>query len=209
MNLDTPHLWILPIEEEARLRDRVTAEDIEHIARFSSSQRRAEFLSWRAALYSLLGRTCPLRYNDVGAPLLPEGWGWISVSHSRAHIALLYSPYGQVAIDIDSLDRPYRKLASRYLKPQEELLSEREEWLPLAWSAKEVLYKLAGRKGLDLREELHIDRLEWGTEELAIESLPRFNQKITPEGVIHARIGEQPYRLAFALLDEECVVWNL
>lgn len=200
---DSVQLLILPIEKEEALLERVTAEDRARAASFRSADRRCEYLTWRAALYGLLGRTCPPLYSAVGAPLLPEGWGWIGVSHSRNRIALIYSPTGPVAVDIESEDRRFEAVADRYLTPEERALSDHEAWLGIAWSAKETLYKISHRKELDLKKELHLHRVEW------LSATVSTKEKITPAGVIHGSVGETPYRLGFAPIEEAWVVWSL
>ena len=56
--------------------------------------------------------------------------------------------------------RDFSRAASRYLTPEEEALSD-EALLPgIVWCAKEALYKLAGRRELDFRRDLHIVRLD-------------------------------------------------
>lgn len=200
---DGVQLLILPIEGEDALLERVTAEDRARAASFRATDRRCEYLTWRAALYGLLGRTCPPLYSAVGAPLLPDGWGWIGVSHSRNHIALIYSPTGPVAVDIESNNRRFDAVADRYLTSEERALSDHEAWLGIAWSAKETLYKISGREGLDLKKELYLHRVEW------LSTTNSAKEKITPAGVIHGSVGETPYRLGFAPVEGAWVVWSL
>lgn len=207
MNPNSPRLLIAPIEREEALQGQVSPEDLLRADSFGSLRRRAEYLTWRASLYRLLGRVCPPLYNAIGAPLLPEGWGWIGVSHCKDRVALIHSTHHPVAIDIESTDRPYRTLSPRFLTPHEEALSQEVSWPGIAWSAKEVLYKISGREGLDFKRDLHLDRLSWPAAPRA-EVAPSKNE-ITPEGVIECRVESRPHRLGFRLLEGGWVVWTL
>ena len=209
MNPNPPRLLIAPIEEEEALQGRVTPEDLLRANSFGSPRRRAEYLSWRAALYGLLQKRCSPLYNAMGAPLLPEGWGWIGVSHGRELVALIHSPHRPVAIDIESSDRPYRSLSPRFLTPNEEALSQEALWPGIAWSAKEVLYKISGCEGLDFRRDLHLDRLSWPTTSCSKFDPLSPKNEITPEGVIEGRVKDCPHLLGFSLFEGGWVVWTL
>lgn len=101
----------------------------------------------------------------------------ISVSHCRGSVAVLFSDR-RCAVDIETLDRNFRRLASRYMTPAEAALSDDPRWPAAVWSAKETLYKYAGRRELDLLRDLSIERADLG------------------HGIIRGRIaGGEPLRL--------------
>ena len=80
---------------------------------------------------------------------------YISVAHGgeRVAVAIADEPVG---VDIESLDRNYERVKSRCMSPAEEALSEMEEWPAVVWTAKEAIYKLYGKREVDLTEDIRI-----------------------------------------------------
>ena len=67
----------------------------------------------------------------------------------------------ECGVDIECRDRRFSAIAERYLTEEEYLVAERERidhqtFLALAWSAKEALYKMLRREGVDLCRDLRI-----------------------------------------------------
>jgi hypothetical protein len=58
------------------------------------------------------------------------------------------------------MERDFGRVASRYVSDQEQGLC-REEWWPAAlWCAKEALYKMAGREGVDFKRDIIIRNVQ-------------------------------------------------
>ena len=154
-----PSLWTSPpltAEEAAR---RTTPEERAAASASVSERRRAEYLTWRAVVRRELGDDVGIAYDALGAPVLTNRAVHISVAHCAGRIAVCASPE-RCAVDIEPQARDFSRAASRYLTPEEEALSD-EALLPgIVWCAKEALYKLAGRRELDFRRDLHIVRLD-------------------------------------------------
>ncbi len=186
------HLWVDAIGEEETLRPLVTPEDRARVETITSARRRREWLSWRALLYRQVGQL-PITYTDYGAPLLPAGQGYIGVSHNARRVALCYSPWGPCAVDLDSSERRFEAVRSRYLNPTEEQLSAHPAWLCIAWCAKECLYKLARRTGLDLRRDLRLEAPEFGAN--------------GTEGILVGHLPDRSYRLRFCCIEKDWLVW--
>ena len=119
------------------------------VADFGTEARRREALMWRHIIHRELGSNAKIAYNDNGAPILENRTEHISVSHSADFVAVIISDQ-RCAIDIERLDRNFERVATRYLNPDEEALSDDSRLRAVAWCAKEVLYKYAGERGLDL-----------------------------------------------------------
>ena len=129
--------------------------------------RRSEWLSWRALVRQTLGSdslTCS--YAPSGAPLIDGSPLCLSVSHCRGSIVVALSD-DPCAVDIETLDRPFSRLASRYLAPDEALLSDSPLWPAVAWCAKECLYKFSGLQGLDFLHDLSIRHVDFNTRTLS------------------------------------------
>lgn len=190
---DGKWLRIEPLREEADTLMQVSESDRRRAAGFSSPQRRLEFLSWRALLYRELGMQ-PISYAPCGAPELPEGKGFIGVSHSRRHVALCYSPSAPCAVDIESGERDFSRVRTRYLTPEEQHLSTHPAFECIAWCAKECLYKLARRRELELLRDLQLIRIEFDGDD---------------SGRIEARLLDRICTLHFRHISGDWAVWYL
>lgn len=154
-------------EEESSLF--VTAEDRAMAAAFAPGRRR-EYLAWRAMIYRELGPV-KIGYASSGAPVIENRNDlFLGVSHGAGRVALSISD-APCAVDIERCDRDFTSLISRYLTPSEYLLGRGDPFFPsVAWCAKEVLYKMAGRRGLSLTGDLHLTAVGNGWIEGCIKS---------------------------------------
>ncbi len=150
----------LPIEEAARW---ATNEERAAASHFAAARQR-EYFAWRAIVRRAIGRDAAIAYNAVGAPILTNYPFRITVSHCQGCVAVGISDR-PCAVDIERIDRHFRRILSRYLTPEEQQLSAHPLFPAIAWCAKETLYKYAGRQGLDLLDDLHIDRLSFSETE--------------------------------------------
>ncbi len=146
----------LPIEEAARW---ATDEERAAVRDFGDARKR-EYLAWRAIVRRTIGRDAMIAYNSVGAPILTNYPFRITVSHCQGCIAVGISDQ-PCAVDIERIDRNFRRIRSRYLTPEEQRLSAHPLFPAIAWCTKEALYKYAGRQGLDLLDDLHIDGISF------------------------------------------------
>ena len=131
-------LVIEPIASEEALRECATAADLAFVEQYGSASRRCEVLAWRAIVRRELGAEVAISHDDYGAPKVDNPNTHISVSHSRDRVAVLFSN-GVCAVDIESVERDFRKVASRYLSAEEQALAERYDIFAEMWSAKEAL----------------------------------------------------------------------
>lgn len=126
-----------------------------------SDKRRREWLAWRTVVYNALGRSVKIKYDPSGAPHATK-WGRervrIGVSHSRTHVAVVFSPR-QCAVDIESASRDFSRVADRYISKQEYRLPQHEHSMFKAalWCAKEAWFKwLSIATEVDLKEDLRV-----------------------------------------------------
>lgn len=184
-------LCVEPLWPEERAAGAVTDADRATAAGFASARRRREFLSWRAVLYRELGHPVHIAYDSAGAPQLPEGEGFVGVSHSRDQVAVRWSQSGPCAVDIESPGRNFAGVADRYLNAGERMLGgDCAEWLCIAWCAKECLYKLGRECGADLLRDIRLTGFDPDAGTLA--------------GSLRGRI----YPLQTALFGSDRAVWN-
>lgn len=158
-----------------------TAEELQSVASVTALSRRAERLAWRA----LLRRLSPgveVEYLGSGKPQLKNSRNHISVSHCRDCVAVALSqiPCG---VDIERLDRNFSKVAARYISATEAALSADEHWAAVVWCAKEALYKMAGREGVDFLRDMQITSASKDSEAWHL-TANLFDEEVTLRGVM-------------------------
>ena len=140
----------------------LVAEDVASAARFQNERRRCEHLAWRRIVRRELGRDVHISYNEVGAPKVDKDNIYISVSHCRDAVAVAIADCC-IGIDIESLDRDFERVKERYMCDSEMTLCTDKNWAAYAWIAKEAMYKLYGRRGVELRGELRVESFDSGS----------------------------------------------
>lgn len=125
----------------------------------SSEARKREWLSARVLLKALCGEEKEIAYHPSGRPYLKDGSRHISISHTRGYVAVALHPFREVGVDIEQYGTRVKKVASRFIRPDEAPTMEKGDEtyaLLLHWSAKEALFKLIGTDGVDFIRHLHI-----------------------------------------------------
>ncbi len=157
-----------PMEELFRLAA-VSGEEEERIRAFKSENRRREFLTVRAALRTLYEGECPaIIYTATGKPALSNRH-FVSISHTADLIALITSETRNVGIDIEIVRESIVPVSRKFVNESEQKFLQQEhliEQLHIIWSAKEVLYKIYGKKEVDFRKELHVEEFSVQEESL-------------------------------------------
>lgn len=149
------------IASEAELTATAREDDLHAVAAFVSEHRRREYLAWRALLYGYLGRDVRVEYDASGAPRLVSHPDLrISVSHCRDMVAVALSDR-VCGVDMERLDRDFMKAAPRFLSERERALSEDKRLAAAVWCAKECLYKMYGRRGMDLLRDLAVESVDF------------------------------------------------
>ena len=137
----------------------IAAEDVASAMRFQNEKRRREHLAWRRIVRRELGAKVHIDYNDVGAPIVDTADRWISVAHGGESVAVAIADK-PVGVDIESINRDFDRVVLRYMTDAEIALSEDRRWACFVWCAKEAMYKLYGRRGVELRGELRVDSFD-------------------------------------------------
>ena len=148
-------LVIENIASEEVLRGSATQEDIDFVEAFANANRRCEALAWRAIVRRELGHGIEIRYDDYGAPKVNLPGTYISVSHSKGKVTVLFSDR-PCAVDIEQTDRDFSRVANRYLSQSEQVVAEQYDIWAEMWCAKEALYKYYIKGGLDFVEHISI-----------------------------------------------------
>jgi phosphopantetheinyl transferase len=141
-------------------------EEIHYLSSYKDESKRKEWLASRLIIRKLLQPTEPLLSVTLedGSPQI-LGWkGKVSISHTQGFAAALLSDSGIPGIDVEILDRSIpEQLKNRFLHPEElqhpafHKVENSNEMAVLAWSAKETLFKITGRKGVSFQQDLFVN----------------------------------------------------
>lgn len=150
----TPTLYIEPPMTPPESARWTTPEERVAAAAFSD-RRRTEYLAWRAIVRREMGADVRIGYDATGAPAVDTPHMHIGVAHCPGRIAVCISDR-PCAVDIEPENRDFSRVAPRFLTAHERALSP-DSLLPgVVWCAKETLYKLSAREGLDLLRDIRI-----------------------------------------------------
>ena len=164
-------VWHVTEEYEELLSMLPDADSVQNEAeqQFSSEFRRVEWTAVRVLLYTVLDRQVHINYNDQGAPLLPDYEGLhISISHTKGFVAIALSESDVVGVDVEQIERldttnqfddkekmpRVEKVRSRFMGKDE--YAETIVGMLLHWSAKETVFKVLGREGVDFHDDLKV-----------------------------------------------------
>lgn len=164
-------VWHVTEEYEELLSMLPDADSVQNEAeqQFSSEFRRVEWTAVRVLLYTVLDRQVHISYNEQGAPLLPDYEGLhISISHTKGYVAIALSETAVVGIDVEQIERldtsnqfndkekvpRVEKVRSRFMRNDE--YAETIVGMLLHWSAKETVFKVLGREGVDFKDEMKV-----------------------------------------------------
>jgi phosphopantetheinyl transferase len=144
--------------------DQLTDAEKERFYTFNSAQRKLEYVATRILRHRIFGFE-HIHYDKNGAPFI-EGEGYISISHTKNQVGIAFSKKHAIGLDLEMIQEKAKKVCSKFLTSDELLSFDANSELEMtkAWSAKEALYKLAGRKELNFKTDLHLKKVtesEW------------------------------------------------
>jgi phosphopantetheinyl transferase len=141
----------------------LSAEEIDTLNSFKSYNRKVEWLSVRVLLNKMLGPTVKIYYNGNRKPHLTDASYQISISHSHKLTSVILSKNKRVGIDLEHMTQKISKLANKFLTHEEEMAifgrGQRYRTY-LYWCAKEALYKICDKQGINFRNHILIDPFE-------------------------------------------------
>ncbi len=133
-------------------------------------------------------------YTAERKPMLRDSPGHISISHSHSKLAIIYNRRCNTGVDIELVREKVKSVEHKFLNQHESLMAEgKTQLLITLWAAKETLYKLYGKRGVDFRQHLFIDQINESTMQARIE-IGDYKKKYE---LAHESIGE--YKLVYAL----------
>jgi phosphopantetheinyl transferase len=138
--------------------DQLTDNEKERFFSFDHENRRKEFVATRILRHRLFGFE-HIHYDPNGAPYI-EQEGFISISHAKDIVGIALSKDFKVGLDLETIRSKASVVAKKFLSDEEgkQFNIENSTEMTKVWSAKEVLYKLAGRKGIHFKSELLLNK---------------------------------------------------
>lgn len=131
--------------------------------RFKAAGRRLEWLSVRRLMHEL-DITSPIAYLPSGRPYLKDDERHISISHTRGYAAVAIHADSPVGLDIEQRTDKVCRVKDKFLSHEEKLFlpSEKKnvESMLVIWTAKEALFKLTDKPGVDFAEHFHVAPFE-------------------------------------------------
>lgn len=136
----------------------LTSQEIERYHSFKHPKRKKEFVATRLLRHDLFGFQ-HIHYDPVGAPFI-EGIGYISISHSKNKVAIAVNKEYKIGLDLEPHRANILRLAHKFLNQNEIDIFDCSDPVTVTkiWSAKEAMYKLAGRKKILFSKELLLDK---------------------------------------------------
>jgi len=176
----------------------MSPEDIKRYSIFRSTSRKLEFLSVRALLAELLGKEARIVYNKNNKPFIKDGSHFISITHSNKLTAILVSRDERVGIDLEFMRTNISAFSSKFLNKKEKVTrkwADRTYHLYIHWCAKESLYKICDKEGIDFVNDITIEPFN-------VSENGEIKGKVKNE-----RIDEQ-FTLFYSKYDNYIIVWT-
>lgn len=136
--------------------DVLTPDEQERCLGFKHDKRKREFVATRILRHRVFGFE-HIHYDHNGAPFLKNGTH-ISISHCQGYAAIAENNLHSIGLDLELPRSGICNIMHKFLS-EKELASfdcTNEIEVSKIWSAKEALYKLAGRKKILFSSELHL-----------------------------------------------------
>lgn len=134
--------------------DKLSETERSRLHTFTHINRRREYMCTRILKRELFGEK-KIDYDNNGAPSIKEE-GFISISHSANYCAIAICHDFKIGLDLEERSPKAARLNSKFINDHEHtfLDSANELEMTSAWSCKETLYKLSGRKKILFKKHL-------------------------------------------------------
>lgn len=135
-------------------------EEQQQVNFFSSRSRKMEYTATRVLRSMLFGNE-PILYDKNGAPFIMSE-GYISISHAKKVVGIAFCKDFPIGFDLEPIHEKVLRVAHKFLNKEEVLEFDTKNVTEMirVWSAKEALYKIAGRKGILFSHDLHLTKIE-------------------------------------------------
>lgn len=167
LNKSIPEIAIWKIEESEhlllhQLKDYSWIYDF--LEQISHPEKRIEYLASRVLVKELCLKI-GIKFDGIfkdehHKPYLVGNNVHISISHSSKYCVAIYDKNNPIGIDIQAIDLKLQLVAKKFLTSLEYIsYNKSTEMLCRAWCAKEAAYKMIGKKGVSLRNQIKLTEL--------------------------------------------------
>lgn len=173
-------------------------EDKKRFKAFRSTSRKLEFLSVRALLAELLGPEARIVYNKNNKPFIKDGSHYISITHSNRLTSIMLSKREKVGIDLEYMSSNITALSFKFINRKEKITRDKElkkYHLYLHWCAKEALYKICDKEGINMKKNITIFPFD-----------PSDSGDI--KGRVHSERINEDFDLQYTRYDNYTIVWT-
>jgi phosphopantetheinyl transferase len=131
------------------------------LANISKPEKQIEWKGARLAVKAALDcihLPYPGFYKDEFGKSHPmDGYGHVSLTHTRGIAAAIFHKDMPVGIDLDYIREKVVRLGPKFLLDEEmEFLGQDPVMYTIAWSAKESIFKCQGRRGVSLKNNIRL-----------------------------------------------------
>ena len=140
----------------------LNSDDEQALQLIHHDKRKLHWFAARVLLRTMLNTQAPIRCraDENGKPFLVDLPYQIAISHSFDYAAVMLSETQSVGIDIELMSAKIVALAPKFLSPAEQSFIDAEhptEHLYACWCAKEAIFKLHGKRGVSLLNDIHLE----------------------------------------------------
>jgi 4'-phosphopantetheinyl transferase len=140
--------------------DQLTEIEKDRFFTFRHISRKREFVATRILRHRIFGFQ-HIHYDTNGAPYI-NGEGYISISHADSIVGIALCRDFKIGLDLETIREKAAYLSSKFLSDEEKTMFDQSNTIEMTkvWSAKEVLYKLAGRKEILFKSQLLLSKID-------------------------------------------------
>lgn len=163
-------IWEIEEDPETLKSDLLLSPEDEHFYQtLRSDLRKKHWLSYRNILSEIVGKEeAMLRYDEHGKPEPLNHKYHLSATHSGIFSAVIVSYEEPVGIDIEAVKNRIEKVKDKFLSEKELTdigTRNRLEKLYIYWGAKESIYKLNGKTGINFGLDIIVEPFDFSDNE--------------------------------------------
>ena len=138
----------------------LTEIEIQKMFSFGHLARRREFVATRILRHRIFGFE-HIHYDAFGAPYV-EKEGYISISHGKNYVGIALNQNYKIGLDLETPRDNILEIMPKFISPEEMQQFDITDPMEVTkiWSAKEALYKLAGRKQIIFKTDLCLSKVD-------------------------------------------------
>lgn len=161
---DTAEFGIWKIEEDADFYLAgllLSTWEQEYINAIKNPHRKLQWLASRYLLKQMIGTNefVELLSDEHGKPYIANMQYNVSISHTENYAGVIVSKDHVVGIDVEEPQRNVQHLKNKFLSATELEQLQTENYntqLLIYWSAKEVMYKIYGKRKLEFKDDMFV-----------------------------------------------------